>query len=206
MREKKNTSNQEEPVQIHVVDKRHFADLDSIPLDKTAAEEKPRYPSFVEELMSKLEVTERSFEEKKLLMQTEIQRTRARLEADYARSLEIEKQKQILPFLEVLDNLERAVQIASNEGSASGLLEGIRMTTNLFRSKLQGLGVEPIPMLRQPFDPNLGQAVGVVEVSDPSLDGVVVDELLCGYRCGEQLVRPAQVRVGRYVPSEHSPE
>ena len=206
MSEKKNNSSQEEPVQIHVVDKRHFADLDSIPLDKTAAEEKPRYPSFIEELMSKLEVTERSFEEKKSLMQTEIQRTRARLEADYARRLEIEKQQHILPFLEVFDNLERAVRVASDKGSASGLLEGIKMTTNLFRSKLQGLGVEPVPMLHQVFDPNVGQAVGMVEVSDPSLDGVVVDELLCGYRCGDQLLRPAQVRVGRYVPPGSPPD
>ncbi|PYV43144.1 MAG: nucleotide exchange factor GrpE, partial [Acidobacteria bacterium] len=45
--------------------------------------------------------------------------------------------------------------------------------------------------------PNLGEAVGIVEVADQAKDGLVVEEVQRGYRIGEQLVRPAQVRVGK---------
>ena len=71
------------------------------------------------------------------------------------------------------------------------------MTASLFRSRLKALGVEAIPVLDQPFDPNQSQAVGTVEMSDLSRDGVVVEEVLRGYRLGDQLLRPARVRVGR---------
>jgi molecular chaperone GrpE len=189
---------QEEPdsAEFHVVDKRKFLDLDDG--DKTTiSDEKPRYPSYVEELMSRMKETERKFQEKKALMDQEIARTRARLESDFERKLGLEKQKFVLPFLEVLDNLQRAIEASTQTGSVEHLLEGVQMTANLFRSKLQSLGVDPIATFGQPFDPNLAQAVGAVLVKEAKLDGIVVEELQTGYSMEGQLLRPAQVRVGR---------
>lgn len=185
----------EEPA-FQVVDKRHFVDLDNI--DKESVpEEKPRYPSYVEELMARMAETERRFEEKKKQIDEEISRTRARLEADYSRKLEQEKQKIVLPFLEVLDNLYRAIDAGSQGGTVEHLLEGIRMTANLFRSKLEAMGVEAIQALNQPFNPNLQEAVGTVAIDDPSRDGTVVEEVQTGYCMNGQLLRPARVRVGQ---------
>ena len=186
-----------EPATFQVVDKRHFLDPEKLGTGGPV-EDKPRYPSFVEELMSKMALTERKFEERKSQMQEEIGRTRTRLENEFERRVEAERQKIVLPFLEVLDNLERALASASNSGSEESFLQGVELTVSQFRSKLQLSGVEEIPVLNQPFDPNLGQAVGVVAVADPSQDGVVVEELQKGYKIGGQLLRPAQVRVGRF--------
>jgi molecular chaperone GrpE len=151
----------------------------------------------VEELIARTAETERKFQEKKKQIDEEINRTRARLEADYDRKLALEKQKIVLPFLEVLDNLYRAIDAANRAGTVDHLLEGVQMTANLFRSKLQSIGVEAIPALNQPFDPNLAQAVGTVQVDDSSHDGTVVEEVQTGYCMNGQLLRPAQVRVGR---------
>jgi len=181
---------------FQVIDKRHFLDPGSIDKD-AVAEEKPRYPSFVEELMARMEETERRFQEKKQQIDEEIARTRARLEGDFDRKLELEKQKIVLPFLEVLDNLRRAMDAAYGTGTAGHLLEGLRMTADLFRSKLQSMGVEPIDALHRPFDPNLEQAIGTVPVRDGEDDGIVVEEVRAGYCMNGQLLRPAQVRVGR---------
>lgn len=142
--------------------------------------------------------TERKFQEKKEQIDQEISRTKARLEADFERKLELEKQKIVRPFLEVLDNLQRAIDAAAQAGSTDDLLEGVRMTARLFRSKLQSIGVEIIPALDQPFDPNLAQAVGRVKVDQSNLDGIVVEEVLTGYRMNGQLLRPAMVRVGHF--------
>jgi molecular chaperone GrpE len=197
-REKQQKANHESP-EFQVIDKRPFVNMDLDKIDTTAIpEEKPRYPTYVEELMTRMAETERRFQEKKKQIDEEITRTKARLEADFDRKLELEKQKIILPFLEVLDNLQRALDAATKAGTVEHLLEGVQMTAGLFLSKLQSIGVEPIPALGQPFDPNLEQAIGTVQVSDENRDGIVVEEVQSGFRMGEQLLRPAQVRVGRH--------
>jgi molecular chaperone GrpE len=182
--------------EFQVIDRRQFLEMDS--KDAPPAEEKPRYPSFVEELMARMTETERKFEEKKKQIDEEIARTKTRLEADFERRLALETQKIVLPFLDVLDNLGRAIEAASLTGTVEHLLEGVEMTASLFRSKLQAIGVEKIDSLGQPFDPNSAQAVGQVRVSDAGRDGTVVEELQSGYCMNGQLLRPAQVRVGHF--------
>ncbi len=191
--EKKDTEQSE----FQIIDKRHFVNLEAI--DKTqAVPEKPRYPSYVEELMGRMAETERRFEEKKVLLDTELARVKSRLEADYERRIALEKQKMFLPLLDVLDNLERALGSVSESAPEGGLRQGVEMTVGLFRSKLQSLGVEAIEVREKPFDPNLSTAVGVIPVPDPDQDGVVKEEVLCGYRLGDQVLRPAQVLVGKH--------
>jgi molecular chaperone GrpE len=194
-KQQKTQTQETEQSGFQVIDKRHFLDLDKI--DREAPpEERPRFPSYVEELMARMAETERQFQEKKKQIDEEINRTKSRLEADFERKLELEKQKIILPFIEILDNLQRAVDAAAQSGSVEHLLEGVQMTANLFRSKLRSLGVEEIPALNQPFDPNLQQAVGMIKVSDPGQDGLVLEEVQPGYCLNGQLLRPAHVRVG----------
>jgi molecular chaperone GrpE len=187
------------PPDFQVIDKRQFVNLDAI--DRvTPAEEKPRYPTYVEELMARMAETERKFQEKKKQIDEEIGRTKSRLEADFDRRLELEKQQVLLSFLEILDNLERAMDAAAAAGSVEHLLEGVQMTAALFRSKLQSMGVTRIETLDQPFNPNLEQAVGTLQVRDRSRDGIVMEEVQPGYSMQGHLLRPAQVRVGRFEP------
>jgi molecular chaperone GrpE len=197
MNGKKIPVNDDSPVEFQVIDKRHIVDPDGVGVE-TPVEEKPRYPSYVEELMGRMVEMEKRFEEKKTQMADEVARTKARLEGDYRRRIELEKQRVLLPFLDVLDNLERAMEAATRPGDREALLEGVAMTGALFRSRLQAHGVEPIQVIDQPFDPNVGEAIGVVTVTEADRDGLVVEEVQRGYRIGDQLVRPAQVRVGRY--------
>jgi molecular chaperone GrpE len=185
-----------EAPEFQVVDKRKFLDLDKLDLKKV--EEKPRYPAFVEELMARTAEMERKFEEKKKQIDEEIARTKSRLEADFERRLELDKQKMLLPLLEVMDNLQRAIEAASQTGSVEHLQEGVQMTADLFRAKLQAIGVESIELIGKPFDPNTAQAVGRIPVTDASRDGTVVEEVRSGYSMNGQLLRPAQVRVGHY--------
>ena len=194
--EMKDQKDGQESQPFQVIDKRHFLDLDKLDMSATV-EEKPRYPTYVEELMARVTETERRFEEKKKQIDQEIARTRTRLEADYDRRFELEKRKLLLPFLDVLDNLERALDAANKTGSVDRLREGVEMTAGVFRARLQELGVEPISLAGKPFDPNLSQAVGMVDVVEDERDGIVIEEVLHGYRLGDQLLRPAQVRVGK---------
>ncbi len=188
----------DDDAEFRVVDKRHFLDLAEQPLAGEPAEVKPRYPTYVEELMARVADTERRFSERVKLQDQEAARFRARLEADYERKLTLARQDIVLPFLEVLDNLERAIESAAAGGSHQDLIEGLRMTAGIFRAKVRAHAIEPIEVLNRPFDPAVSQAVGVVPTSEPERDGVVVDIVLPGYRMADNLVRPAQVRVAQY--------
>ncbi len=197
---KKIPINGDPPQEFQVIDKRHFSGTEGIPAG-SPGEERSRYPSFVEELMGKVSEMEKRFAQKKVEMQGELDRTRARLQADFERQVELEKHKLLLPFLEVLDNLDRALDSPAGGGNCDRLREGVEMTRSLFRAKLVAQGVEVIPVLDQPFDPNVSEAVGTVPVADEASDGVVMEEVKSGYSLGDRLVRPAQVRVGRYAPA-----
>ncbi len=188
----------EDQAEFRVVDRRPFAGVGPGASVGEPVEVKPRYPTYVEELMAKVADTERRFRERVQQVDQETARSKARLEADYERKLVLVRQSMVLPFLDVLDNLERALESASAGGSKEDLLQGLRLTTDLFRAKLKAHAIEPLEVLNQPFDPSQSQAVGVIPVSEPAKDGWVVDVVLPGYRMENSLVRPAQVRVAQY--------
>ena len=182
------SKNQEEST-FRVVDKRQFLENGTESPADAAAETRPRYPSFVEELMFKVTETERRFAERVKQVDQEIARSKARLEAEYERKLALSKQDLLLPYLEVLDNLERALQAVSAERN-DDFVQGLQLTASLFHAKLRSQSVERIEVIGKPFDPNLSQAVGMVAVEEPAQDGMVVEETPAGLPDGRKPVAP----------------
>jgi molecular chaperone GrpE len=122
---------------------------------------------------------------------------RARLERQTARVLEAERAAVAGVLLEAVDELERALTAA---GEATGpLVDGVRLTLSSLAKKVQELGAERIPLVGTRFDPVLAEAIDLVPVSDAAQDDKVVEEVRPGYRIGEKILRPARVRVGRFI-------
>jgi molecular chaperone GrpE len=66
------------------------------------------------------------------------------------------------------------------------------------------MGLEEVPAKGRIFDPNLHEAVAVVE-SDQHADQEIIDELQKGYFFKGRLLRPASVRVAKHSsPSEET--
>jgi molecular chaperone GrpE len=105
---------------------------------------------------------------------------------DYALA---EALKSLLP---ILDSLDRAVK--TQGVSAQDLRSGVELIDKQFHDALAKLGVEPVPAEGEVFDPNLHQAVQMVD-TDEVEDHRVIDELQRGYRIKDRLLRPAMVRV-----------
>lgn len=101
----------------------------------------------------------------------------------------------IVAILPVLDNLDRALEAAVSEDTAS-IVKGVEMVQRQFVGVLEGLGVNIIKAEGEKFDPALHDAAGTEKVDDPELDGKVITERLKGYRTKERVLRPAQVTVG----------
>ena len=102
----------------------------------------------------------------------------------------------IIAILPVLDNLDRALDAASSEDTAS-IVKGVDMVRRQFVGVLETLGVSIIKAEGEKFDPALHDAAGTEKVDDPDLDGKVVAERMKGYRTKDRVLRPAQVIVGK---------
>ncbi|HUI83342.1 MAG TPA: nucleotide exchange factor GrpE [Candidatus Binatia bacterium] len=102
-------------------------------------------------------------------------------------------------LLPILDSLDRALK--SNAASLEDFRSGIELIDRQFHDVLARLGVQPVPAQGELFDPNLHQAVQMVD-TDEAEDNHVLDELQRGYRLRDRLLRPAMVRVARNTKSK----
>jgi molecular chaperone GrpE len=98
--------------------------------------------------------------------------------------------EEILP---IVDNLERALAHATEEGQ-SAVVEGIRMTHVMLVSALKKFGVTPLESVGSAFDPAFHQAMAQVP-TDEHPPNTVVEEFQKGYLLKERLLRPAMVTV-----------
>ncbi len=185
----------ERPTRISVVDRRHHARSDPA----VAGEERSPYPTVVDELKARTEKAERRAREAVLSTEAELEAVRERLRLDVERRVALGKSSLLTALLEVLDNLDRAASAAAAEPSSIGL--GIELIRQQMLAVLKAESVEPVVILGLPYDPHVAEAVGVEPVG-PERDGLVVEEVVRGYRLGETVLRPARVKVGRAGRSE----
>lgn len=100
--------------------------------------------------------------------------------------------KDLLP---IIDNLERAVQHAEQNGQ-EGLVDGVRLVLRQFQQTLAGKGAETFEALGQPFDPQLHEAMTEM-VSAEYAPGHVASVFQRGWKLNGRLVRPAMVVVAK---------
>ena len=96
-------------------------------------------------------------------------------------------------MLNVLDNLERAVDAAAGSPDEA-LKNGVEMVLKLMTDAYTKMGVKPIDRLGEKFDPNLENAIlqGTEDEGEP---GTVCQVLQKGYLIGDKVLRHAMVKV-----------
>lgn len=102
--------------------------------------------------------------------------------------------EEILP---IIDNLERALAHASEDGLGA-VVEGIRMTHAMLLTALKKFNVTPIEAVGSPFDSAFHQAMAQVP-TDQHEPNTVVEEYQKGYMLKERLLRPSMVTVATQV-------
>ena len=101
--------------------------------------------------------------------------------------------KELLP---VIDNLERAIEHATNTEGSKTIVEGVELTLGGFLKALEKFGVTRVEALQTTFDPNLHEAVFAEETNDAE-PGTVVKEFQKGYVMDGRLLRPSMVSVAK---------
>lgn len=99
-------------------------------------------------------------------------------------------------LLPPLDDLDRALEAAPPEHQDSPWVEGIRLIDRKLRTVLDEFDVKPIEALGRPFDPHYHSAL-LQDESDVYAEGIVMEELQRGYLLGDDVLRPAVVKVSK---------
>lgn len=121
---------------------------------------------------------------------------RKRIERERDQVHQVAAGKVILRFLDVLDDLERALKNRPEGGDVALWGSGIELIYRKMLAVLEAEGVKPMQAEGQFFDPNLHEAISHEDVPDYE-SGQVIEVVQTGYTLGERVLRPALVRVAR---------
>lgn len=131
--------------------------------------------------------------DKYLRERAEMENFRKRQERVAADRIRYEKRDLLQKVLEVMDNLDRAMRFEETM-DRENLHQGLRMVHWQLEELLKGEGLSTVPTVGQPFDPHVHEAVEQVE-SAAYPEGVVAEEVRKGYLLGDEMLRPARVKV-----------
>ena len=98
----------------------------------------------------------------------------------------------IAAMLPTIDNLERALSAAEEQGESGAFIDGVKMTLRSMLDALNKMGLEEIPALGEKFDPDVHNAVMRAEEGEP---GTVLEVYQKGYRIKNRVIRYAMVKV-----------
>lgn len=192
--------------EVHVIDKRFWARPDAETLDGSETVDLDLKPTYVQELERKMAFMEQKFREKTAWFEEETQRIQARLGREMDRRLEEAKGRIAMDLLEVLDNLENAVEASRQQATVDQLRQGMELVRDGFQRKMQRLGLQPVGQVGEQFDPRIHEAIDVREVERPEQDERIQAVWQKGYATPERLIRPARVSVGKFAGPEPQAE
>ncbi len=100
-------------------------------------------------------------------------------------------------LLPVVDNLERALEAAAGDNDiVKPIAEGVELTLKSLQEVLKKFHIEALDPQGEPFDPQLHQAMSMVENGDVE-PNTVIAVMQKGYTLNGRLVRPAMVMVSK---------
>jgi len=181
---------------LKVTDRRWWAKTEAAS-DATAPEEPKLKPTYIEELEQRLAAKDAELQQiltKYRGAADEFDQARARLRKEVTKDVERGRRSMLVSFLDVLDNLDRALD-AVKDRADDPVLHGVAMVRQQFLATLESFGVTRIDPSGQPFDPARHEAVATTPATDAFPTGHVSGVIAPGYLIGDEVLRAARVAV-----------
>jgi molecular chaperone GrpE len=132
-----------------------------------------------------------------LRAQADAQNVKRRAEQDVEKARKFALERFASDLLPVVDNLERALEAASGDDEAiKPIAEGVELTLKSFIDVLGKNKVDVVDPQGEPFDPNLHQAITMIENKEVE-PNTVTAVMQKGYSLNGRLIRPAMVMVSK---------
>ncbi len=176
---------------------------DSAPEASEAASEGAEAPAELtpEELVTQLREELITSGDAALRAQADAQNVMRRAEQDVEKARKFALERFCNELLPVVDNLERALEATVGDAVDDNeivkpIAEGVELTLKSFLDALKKFNIEAVEPEGEPFDPQLHQAMSLVENPDVE-PNTVIAVMQKGYTLNGRLVRPAMVMVSK---------
>jgi molecular chaperone GrpE len=127
----------------------------------------------------------------------ELANARKRFEKERSEAGQLANSLLIAKLLPALDDMERAIKTMPDDLRQNTWIDGVALIQRKLQAVLESEGVVPIPVNPgDKFDPAWHEAVTHEENAERG-EGEIIAEVQKGYRYGEQVLRPALVRVAK---------
>ena len=150
----------------------------------------------LEEVVAQLQADVEEARDAALRAQADAQNVKRRAEQDVEKARKFALERFAGDLLPVVDNLERALEAASDDDVARPIVEGVELTLKTFLDAIGKYNIEQINPEGEPFDPQLHQAMSMVDNPDVE-PNTVIAVVQKGYTLNGRLVRPAMVMVSK---------
>ncbi|WP_318389670.1 nucleotide exchange factor GrpE [Enterobacter sp.] len=132
-----------------------------------------------------------------LRIKAEMENLRRRTELDVEKAHKFALEKFINDLLPVVDSLDRALEVADKSNpDLAPMVEGIELTMKSMLDVVRKYGVEVVADTNVPMDPNVHQAIAMVE-SEEVAAGNVLGVMQKGYTLNGRTLRAAMVTVAK---------
>lgn len=132
-----------------------------------------------------------------LRAKAEMENLRRRTEQDVEKAHKFALEKFVNELLPVMDSLDRALEVADKDNAdMAPMVEGIELTLKSMLDVVHKFGVEVISEVNVPLDPNVHQAIAMVESEDVAA-GKVLGVMQKGYTLNGRTIRAAMVTVAK---------
>lgn len=127
-------------------------------------------------------------------MQADFENLKKRLEKQMKEVEAHCNERLIVDLLEVVDELNVAVESGGSSNCSERIVQGVQMTLKKLRKLLEKEEVSPIECVGEPFDPSKHLATAKIVKEDVE-EGKVVEEVRKGYIMKGKVIRPSIVKV-----------
>jgi molecular chaperone GrpE len=150
-----------------------------------------------ENVVARLEEELTAARDAALRAQADAQNVLRRAEQDVEKARKFALERFCSELLPVVDNLERALETTVGDNEiVKPIAEGVQLTLKSFQDALKKFHIEAVDPAGEPFDPQLHQAMSLVENNDVE-PNTVIAVMQKGYTLHGRLVRPAMVMVSK---------
>ena len=151
----------------------------------------------IAELEAQLKELQQRERDSLLRAKAEVENIRRRTELDIEKAHKFALEKFSGELLPVIDNLERALDLADKSNSElAGLIEGVELTLKSLLDAVRKFGMEVVGDIHVPFNPELHQAMTMMESEELEPNHVMM-VMQKGYTLNGRLLRPAMVAVSK---------
>lgn len=176
--------------------KEQHDEVEAVEADASAEQVDPREEQ-IANLEAQLAEAQNREREALLRAKAEMENLRRRTELDVVKAHKFALEKFVNELLPVLDSLDRALEVADkNNTDMAAMVEGIELTRKSMLDVVGKFGVQVVGDINVPMDPNVHQAIAMVE-SDDVAPGNVLMVMQKGYTLNGRTIRAAMVSVAK---------